>query len=276
MKFNLLIFITYGTSIILGENAIVINEINYNSLDTLFNPEDWIEFFNPTEEIIDLYNWEFKDENDSHIYTFNEGESLLPGAYLVLCRDAPIFSSLFPDVDNFIGNLTFGFNGDSELLRLFDSAGVLVDSVHYNDSDPWPEEPNGDGPTLELIDPFSDNSLAENWGASSGYGTPGSVNSINLSIKSESNIPVDFILHNNYPNPFNPQTNIQYSLNIGANVTISIIDINGNQVERLINHYQTTGRFNMVWNADDYSSGIYFIRMKVNNSTQTQKIILIK
>ena len=63
------------------------------------------------------------------------------------------------------------------MIRLFDSNGNLVDSVVYDDVDPWPSEADGVGPTLELISPFLDNSIAENWIASEGFGSPGSENS---------------------------------------------------------------------------------------------------
>ena len=47
------------------DNALVINEINYNSSDD-FNPEDWVELYNPTDNTINISNWKFKDENDDN------------------------------------------------------------------------------------------------------------------------------------------------------------------------------------------------------------------
>ena len=77
-----------------------------------------------------------------------------------------------------MGNFGFGLSGGGELLRLFDSNGQLVDKVEYNDIAPWPTEPDGAGPTLELINPSLENDMASNWAASSGNGTPGAVNSV--------------------------------------------------------------------------------------------------
>ena len=84
---------------------------------------------------------------------------------------------MYSDVDNIIGEFDFGLSGDGELLQLFNNSGNLIDFVDYNDSYPWPTEPDGNGPTLELIDPESDNSLSENWSFSNEYGTPGLINS---------------------------------------------------------------------------------------------------
>jgi|ETN02SMinimDraft_4_1059925.scaffolds.fasta_scaffold44913_2 hypothetical protein len=170
-----------GECIVDGDHStcIVINEINYNSDDDEFNPDDWVELYNPTSETISIENWKFKDENDEHVYTIDEVISLGADEYLVLCTNSSAFSDLFPDVENYIGDIGFGLESDGELIRLFDSNESLVDSVEYDNEYPWPTEPNGNGPTLELIHPSLDNNRAENWAASnSNNGTPGEINSV--------------------------------------------------------------------------------------------------
>ena len=157
--------------------GVVINEINYKSSDG-FNPEDWVELHNPTNDTIAIGLWEFKDENDDHVFTIQGDQILGPGQYLVLCKDTVAFNDHFPDVGNFAGDFGFGLSGGGELIRLFDSNGLLVDKVEYNNSSPWPTEPNDNGPTLELINPSLDNALGDNWAASDDYGTPGAVNSV--------------------------------------------------------------------------------------------------
>ena len=151
-----------------------------------FDPEDWVELHNPTNETIAIGLWEFKDENDDHVFTIQEDQILGPGQYLVLCKNIVAFNDHFPDIGNFAGDLGFGLSGGGELIRLFDSNGLLVDKVEYNNSSPWPTEPDGNGPTLELIHPSLDNDLGENWAASDGYGTPGAVNSVYVADSSNS------------------------------------------------------------------------------------------
>ena len=155
---------------------LVINEINYNSSND-FDPDDWVELYNPTDENINIGNWVFKDEDNDHNFTIPENTILNSGEYLVLCTDSYSFSALFPSVINYIGDFDFGLSAGGELIRLIDADGNLVDAVEYDDSDPWPIEADGAGPTLELLGSFLDNSLAENWVASEGYGSPGGVNS---------------------------------------------------------------------------------------------------
>ena len=155
--------------------GVVINEINYRSSD-LFNPEDWLELHNPTNETIAMDLWIFKDDNNN-VFTIPENTILSAGDFIVLCKDAAAFQTQFPEVTNFIGDF-FGLSGGGELLRLFDSNEQLVDKVEYNDIAPWPTEPDGTGPTLELINPSLENDMASNWAASNGNGTPGAINSV--------------------------------------------------------------------------------------------------
>ena len=163
-------------SIIMAEESIVINEINYNSADSLF-PKDWVELYNVTTEPINIGNWIFRDDNDEHEFLIPNNQILPPDGYIVICDSLNAFTILFPDIDNVIGDFDFKLKNDGELIRLFDDTGALIDSVHYNDVEPWPLEADGDGPTLELINPHYDNELASNWLASSGFGTPGQQNS---------------------------------------------------------------------------------------------------
>ncbi len=160
----------------LDSALVVINEINYNSSDS-FNPEDWIELHNAGTRAISLEGWIMKDSEDDHAFVLHYSSPLMPGEYVVLCRDTALFTSRFPEVGEILGNLGYGLSGDGEYVRLYDQSGLLVDSVDYDDKSPWPDEPDGDGPTLELIDPHMDNSLFESWAASTGHGTPGEINS---------------------------------------------------------------------------------------------------
>jgi hypothetical protein len=156
--------------------GVVINEINYRSSDS-FNPEDWLELYNPTNETIAMDLWIFKDDNNN-TFTIPENTILSAGDFIVLCKDGAAFENQFPQVANFIGDFGFGLSGGGELLRLFDSNESLVDSVEYDNEYSWPPEPNGNGPTLELIHPSLDNNKASNWAASNGNGTPGEINSV--------------------------------------------------------------------------------------------------
>ena len=161
----------------IGITEVIINEINYNSLDS-YDPDDWIEIYNNSSDTINIGSWLLKDDSDDHIFIIPSNTLLLPNQYMVFCKDTLKFKSLFPDCSLYYGDLSFGLGGGSDFVRLFNPDGLLIDFVEYDDDEPWPILADGNGPTLELKHPSLDNSIGENWLASNGYGTPGSINSV--------------------------------------------------------------------------------------------------
>jgi hypothetical protein len=274
-------FYEYWISLeMLPPETVVINEINYNSSDE-FDSEDWIELYNPTEYTIDISGWLFKDANDDHVYIVPENRTLGYDQYMILSKDTTAFKALFPDVENYIGDLGFGLSGGGEQIRLFDSNGALMDMVEYDDSAPWPKEADGNGPTLELLSPSYDNSLAINWSASEGYGSPGRVNTRFVSLRSEVRIPTQFQVFDNYPNPFNPTTTISYELPIDGMVNITIYDLVGRKVKTFVNGKQTAGFKSYQWNATNdngeaVTAGAYFYTVTAGDFAQTKKMVLLK
>jgi len=89
-------------------------------------------------------------------------------------------------------------------------------------------------------------------------------------------IPLDFSLSHNYPNPFNAQTTIQYSLSIESEVTIDIFDILGRKIETLAEGIMAAGEHKAIWDAGEKPSGIYFYRIKAGDLTETKKMVLMK
>ncbi len=87
---------------------------------------------------------------------------------------------------------------------------------------------------------------------------------------------LDYNLDQNYPNPFNPTTNISYSIPSKSFVSISVHDILGKEVARLVNEQKEPGVYNVEFNADKLTSGIYFYRIHAGNFIQTNKMILLK
>ncbi len=154
---------------------LIINEINYQSAPD-FDPEDWVELYNPIDQAIDLTDWHFKDNDNAHDFKFPDGTMIAPKGFLVLCRNTVVFQQRFPEVTNYMGNFNFGLSGDGDAVRISHSTFALIDSVCYEDKSPWSVEADGKGSTLELVNPNSDNSLPENWRASPGHGSPGRPN----------------------------------------------------------------------------------------------------
>ena len=104
-----------------------------------------------------------------------------------------------------------------------------------------------------------------------------------VNIDSNSNdpkIPSSFSLYQNYPNPFNPITTLQYDLPMDGLVNITIYDMLGNVINKLVNEVQNSGYKSIQWNARNnqgqVSAGVYLYSIKAGEFRQTKKMILLK
>jgi len=94
-------------------------------------------------------------------------------------------------------------------------------------------------------------------------------------------VPKEFALQNNYPNPFNPATTIQYDIPIDVEVLLVVYDILGRHVKTLINTTQTAGYKSIKWNGTNdqgqmISAGVYFYHLQTNGYSKVRKMLLLK
>ena len=94
-------------------------------------------------------------------------------------------------------------------------------------------------------------------------------------------VPTEFALHNNYPNPFNPTTTINYDLPQDGSVRLIIYDVMGREVTRLVNGFTPAGYHSVRWDArnkmgENVSAGVYFYHLQSGNFVKTQKMVLLK
>ena len=90
------------------------------------------------------------------------------------------------------------------------------------------------------------------------------------------NIPLDYSLSQAYPNPFNPETRLTFTLPEAGKVTLIVFDIKGREIARLVDGWLEAGTHDRVFNASDLSSGVYFARMNAAGFNQTRKLLLLK
>ena len=105
--------------------------------------------------------------------------------------------------------------------------------------------------------------------------------SLQLMGVSSSNVPEQFVLYPNYPNPFNPVTTIRYDLSKESLVDITIYDMLGNVVHNLVNANESPGYKSIQWNATNnqgkpVSAGVYLYKIQAENFVDTKKMILLK
>ncbi|MEO6695634.1 MAG: zinc-dependent metalloprotease [Ignavibacteria bacterium] len=89
-------------------------------------------------------------------------------------------------------------------------------------------------------------------------------------------IPEKFALANNYPNPFNPTTNIKFDVPLSTFVELKIFDLSGREVSTLVNEKLQPGTYEYSFEANNLSSGTYFYRLNTSEFTETKRMILLK
>lgn len=92
----------------------------------------------------------------------------------------------------------------------------------------------------------------------------------------QSSVASEYKLYTNYPNPFNPETNIRYSIPKRDFVSIKVYNSIGKEVSSFVNKIQEAGVYEVKFNGADLSSGVYYYKLTTNGFTDTQKMILIK
>lgn len=89
-------------------------------------------------------------------------------------------------------------------------------------------------------------------------------------------IPNELSLEQNYPNPFNPSTTISYQISESMNVSIIVYDVLGNEIKELVSAFQQPGSYQINFDAEGLSSGIYFYSLKTDNKLYSRKMLLLK
>ncbi len=91
-----------------------------------------------------------------------------------------------------------------------------------------------------------------------------------------SDLPINFALLSIYPNPFNSNTTINYTLPRSQKVAMRLYDMAGRLVETLYDDFQTAGHHSVVWDSRDFGSGIYLLQVRTNGETKNAKLVAIK
>ncbi|MBN1820399.1 MAG: CotH kinase family protein [Prolixibacteraceae bacterium] len=224
---------------------LVISKIGYHPVGSqgfLSEESEFIGITNNSNQQIDLTGIYFRELGLT--YQFPNDATIGPNEELVLASNKDIFKQVygFEPFDEFTRNLS----NDTEKLVFADAFGNIIDSVRYWDVDPWPEEADGEGPYLQLIDLNLDNSLASSWKSSIDFST-----GIMRLIKNES--------VNIYPNP------VQFKLVVQSPDLIfnsfEIIDLTGRIIKK--DNRICSNQFNI--DVSDLLPEIYMLRLNCKN-----------
>jgi hypothetical protein len=94
--------------------------------------------------------------------------------------------------------------------------------------------------------------------------------------ESLTNIPREFKLYQNFPNPFNPSSIISYDVAKAGFVELQIFDLTGREIRTLVNKWQAAGSYSVTFSANSLTSGVYFYRLISGSYVQTRKMVLIR
>ncbi len=263
-------FDTYNP-LIVTDNVpdLVINEINYNSSPDFF-AGDWVELYNPLTTSVDLSDWQLKDNQNDHVFTFPSGTSILGNGYIILSREIGPFQTQYPNVSNVVGGLPFGLSNGGDAVRLFHSSGLLVDEVIFQDTLPWAPEADGLGPTLELSSAELDNTIPENWIAwTDHHGTPGEQN-MQLGIwEDDSEVTVGI-----HPNPFKENRITVFVEGINdKNIQLTISDMLGQTLYTSSFDINMGKKNSLLLYPGLRSAGNYLLNIHSNSIDKTVKLL---
>ncbi|NQS98537.1 MAG: T9SS type A sorting domain-containing protein [candidate division Zixibacteria bacterium] len=228
---------------------------------------EWIslEYNGPNiDEIMTILNDDIylkTQESPSHLYLYSSGNWIVQGEI-----DMAInwLLTIFIEGDT----LFFTNSSNPTSVMISDDLGVSWEEVEYEF--PYPEQ------TFAFYDMEYDPYRERIW-ASTGAGLC-YLEVEQLQVKDEKLKfhPVETFLFDAYPNPFNYETNLTFTLPISGDVSLTIYDIQGREVARLVDGWKSAGTYEAAFNASEISSGVYFARLTAGNFHQTQKLLLIK
>ena len=247
----------------INEPQIVINEINYKSSDES-DAGDWLELHNPSTLDIDLSSWIIKDDNDEHEFIIPD-MTLTSGDFIVIVENQEKFTNVHSDVET-IENLGFGLGGNDQ-VRIFNAADELIDSVSYSSMAPWPNAANGNGYTLELLNPILDNTLPENYEDININGSPGRRN-----VLETNSVDMEYIESISiFPNPASDQLNIVVNASRNSQFDVTVLDAMGRTVIYKNNLNYNLGDNKLTINVKHLINGIYRINIKNNDGHEANK-----
>jgi len=241
------------------QNDLVINEFLALNDTTVADQDgeydDWIELYNNTENTISLHDYYLSDNAENLFKWQFPDSSIQPHHFLIVWADEDGGQSGL--------HANFKLSGNGEVIFLVNSDGLVIDEVVFaaqRTDISTGRLPSGTGDFTTLIPSFSSENLIE----------------FTETDDENPQMPNDYVLKQNAPNPFNPKTMINYQLPITNYVELSIYNVIGQKIATLVDEYQPAGDYFVEWDARGFATGIYFYRLQAGNCHEIKKAILIR
>jgi hypothetical protein len=249
--------------------SLIFSEINYKSSPTA-NAGDWVEILNVSPSTIDLSNWKFRDDDDTHTFNIPQNTVLNANERFVLAADTILFQNRFPSVANFAGPIGFGLSSAGEAIRLFDSSGKLYQSMVYDEAAPWPQGANGNGFTLELVDTAANFCIGTNWMDGCPEGSPGTEYIFPCGPTAlETLYGIEHF--SVYPNPNGGKFNLAFASSSSELKFVEVYNLLGETV-----FFKMLNANNLLTEIDLSSApkGIYFVKVAFKDGMDVKKVVI--
>ncbi len=194
----------------------------------------------------------------NHVYDFYGSNYYTPYAALIYKRDSLLIPSYWMEKTRNYYHILTNNNGDS-----------LIDLSEKELAFPTADYPDGDYCIfVEARDQFGNATVDSMSVKFKNYQSDVS--------KIENEIPFEFQLMQNYPNPFNPATQISYSIPESGFVSLTVYDLLGREISKLVDEFQKAGTYSINFNGKDLASGIYFYELKTQTGVKHQKMVWLR
>lgn len=231
--------------------ALVISKIHYHPQATEQHDQKDLEFIkitNHSNQTIDLTGIYFRELGLT--YQFPANSSTGPQQPIFLASNAAVFEQVHGFAP--FGQFTRNLSNKSEDLVLVDAYGNIIDRVEYHDSDPWPEQADGNGPYLQLVSLSADNNVGSNWIATD--------EELSMNEKGFDNVATIF------PNPATTNLSVQSELKVSS---YEISDLEGRIIKR-----ETVESNSFSINIQPLSQNAYILKLTFSDGTsESQKFI---
>ncbi len=212
--------------------------------------------------------WIYSSKNDQSFFsTIGGSEQRLPNGNTLICSDSQ--GHLF--------EVTYGDAGTEPQMVWEYINPVTADGIKQIITDQYPMYNSvfrcirytSDHPALKGRSLTKNSTIT---GKYPGYLTPENITSVVM----DENLPDSFILEQNFPNPFNPETTIKYSLPKEDHVTLKVYDLLGREIVELVNEVKTKGKYSVKFNAEMFASGFYVYTLRTGDLYTSKKMLLTK
>lgn len=249
---------------------------------TIWGPAGIADGFNPTQRST-TQEWEMaNDLGDSHSSSLQQGGAL-PANSTAERYAGEVFSdanksitvNIYPD--DITKNIT---------ITLYNSAGTSVKTVSGVGDITLTHTPTAKGFYKIKIKNSSTSNPSQTVYVKATYTGPKTASTASYPAKWGANeqevqgdkglLPLKSELYQNYPNPFNPSTTIRYAIAEEGQVSIKLYDMLGKEITTIMEGMRNPGVYDVEWNAEHLSSGLYFYKLQTGNYISTKKLILMK